>query len=135
MAKARALPDLKGKLVKITVELTADEVETLIHIASRYPADMADAEDLRPAIRRCIDGFGGRKAATDKHSGKVQILEAAKKAGTLSQIPEKAKTKRYQPLYPHRAVDAVGTKKEVGTWIRQAPVLKWSTASFKAVAQ
>ena len=119
MGKARELP--AGKIVtKVTVELTADEVETLIYIASRYPADMGDKDNLAPAIRRCIDGFGGRKAAAAKRDGSIS------KAGV--------KFKRYQPLFPQRPLDEIGTPAAVGKWVRAAPILTWdkSTKSYKA---
>lgn len=131
MGKARELP--VGKIVtKVTVELTAGEVETLIYIASRYPADMGDKDNLAPALRRCIDGFGGRKAATDQHGGKVRKAAAAKRDGSISKAG--VKFKRYQPLFPQRPLDEIGTPAAVGKWVRSAPILTWdkSTKSYKA---
>jgi hypothetical protein len=132
MAKAEPLPDLTGKLTTITVKLTAEEVETLLYIAGRYPADMADQDDLAPALRRCVKGFGGRKAATDQHGGKVRKVAAAKRDGSISKAG--VKFKRYQPLFPQRPLDEIGTPAAVGKWVRQAPILTWdkSSKSYKA---
>jgi hypothetical protein len=124
MAKANPLPDLTGKLTSITVRLTAEEIETLLYIAGRYPADMADEDNLAPALRRCVQGFGGRKAATDQHGGKVNKVRAAKREGSISKAG--VTFKRYQPLFAQRPLDAKGTPKKVGEWIRKAPILTWT---------